>query len=137
MRREFSFHHPAANLRASFGEGIDVIHVQRIEKRMDLLVETAELHEITIGLGRSGETARHRNTRACEVADHLAEGGVLAPYTLNVMIAELIEGNYVLYQGDLSTLVLETQPEPGRTTVARPCKISNNARQPGSAKGLL
>ena len=34
-----------------------------IEKRMDLLVETAELHEITIGLGGSGETTRYRNTR--------------------------------------------------------------------------
>jgi hypothetical protein len=26
---------------------------------------------------------------------------------LNIVIAELIEGNYVLYQGDLSTEVLE------------------------------
>ncbi len=104
---------------------------------MDLIVQTAEFEEVAIGLSRRGETARYGNAGTGEVADHLAQGGVLAPYTLNVMIAELIEGNYVLYQGDLSTLVLETQPEPGRTTVARPCKISNNARQPGSAKGLL
>gem|GEM_PF-3119204 len=137
LRRELGVHDPLADLRAGLGQGVDVIHVEGIEQSVDLIVQTAEFEEVAIGLSRRGETARYGNAGTGEVADHLAQGGVLAPYTLNVMIAELIEGNYVLYQGDLSTLVLETQPEPGRTTVARPCKISNNARQPGSAKGLL
>jgi hypothetical protein len=52
---------------------------------------------------------------------------------LNIVIAELIEGNYVLYQGDLSTKVLEKLKGLGhsaayvRTIVAGPWKISNNA----------
>ena len=57
---------------------------------MDLIVQTAEFEEVAIGLSRRGETAGTENAGTGEVADHLAQGGVLAP-TLNVMIAELIE----------------------------------------------
>jgi hypothetical protein len=52
---------------------------------------------------------------------------------LNIVIAELIEGNYVLYQGDFSTKVLEKLKGLGSSTghiraiVAWPWKISNNA----------
>jgi hypothetical protein len=63
---------------------------------------------------------------------------------LNIVIAELIEGNYVLYQGDLSTKVLEKLKGLGkfggkhaRTIVAWPWKISNNAGQIGPAKAGL
>jgi hypothetical protein len=61
------------------------------------------LKKITIGLSCSGEATGNGNACARQVADHLAEGCVLAPHVLNIMFAELIEGNYVLYQGDLST----------------------------------
>ncbi|GGL44125.1 hypothetical protein GCM10009091_27470 [Pseudomonas brenneri] len=70
---------------------------------MDLVVETAQFEEIAVCLGRGGETTGHRDTSACKITDHLAEGCVLAPHMLYIMDAELIEGNYVLYQGDLST----------------------------------
>ncbi|OEC34236.1 hypothetical protein A7D25_15120 [Pseudomonas sp. 21C1] len=52
---------------------------------------------------------------------------------LDIVIAELIEGNYVLYQGDLSTEVLEKLEGPlyfaehARTIMAWPWKMSNNA----------
>ncbi|MCY1451017.1 hypothetical protein D9M71_678610 [compost metagenome] len=72
---------------------------------MDTVVQAALIEEVTVGLGRSGETAGYGNTRAGEVADHLAQGGILAPYVLDVMVAELIEGNYVLCQGDFSPKV--------------------------------
>ncbi|GLX88223.1 hypothetical protein Pfra02_07920 [Pseudomonas fragi] len=70
---------------------------------MDLIVQTAEFKKIAIGLRGGGETTGNRNTSACKITDHLAEGCVLAPHMLYIMDAELIEGNYVLYQGDLST----------------------------------
>ncbi|GLH20823.1 hypothetical protein RS3R6_09680 [Pseudomonas atacamensis] len=70
---------------------------------MDLIVQAAQFEEVTIGLSRRGEAAGDRNTGACQVTDHLAQGCVLAPHMLNIVFAELIEGNYVLYQGDLST----------------------------------
>ncbi|GAA0255289.1 hypothetical protein GCM10009086_08490 [Pseudomonas rhodesiae] len=70
---------------------------------MDLSIEAAQFEEIAVSLGRGGETTRHRDTGARKITDHLAEGCVLAPHMLYIMDAELIEGNYVLYQGDLST----------------------------------
>jgi hypothetical protein len=63
---------------------------------------------------------------------------------LNIVIAELVEGNYVLYQGDLSTKVLEKLKGLGKlggihagTIVAWPWKISNNAGRVGPAKAGL
>jgi hypothetical protein len=93
-------------------------------------------------LSRSGEATGNRNTGTREVADHLAEGCVLAPYVLYIMDAELIEGNYVLYQGDLSTKLcweklraLKLQ-ERFRACVAWTCKISENADAQGPPAGL-
>jgi hypothetical protein len=105
--RERRVHHPLADLRTGLGQGIDVVDIEGIQRRMDLIIQAALLEKVAVGLGGSGETTRDRYTGAGKVADHLAQGGVLAPYVLNIVIAELIEGNYVLYQGDLSTKVLE------------------------------
>src|SRR5690606_5989329 len=101
---ELGVHDPLANLRTGLGQGIDVIHIKTIQHIMDTLVQAALLQEIPVGLGSGGETARHRHTSASQVTDHLAQGGVLAPYMLNIVDAELIEGHYVLNQGDLSTV---------------------------------
>ncbi|MCY1428087.1 hypothetical protein D9M71_439600 [compost metagenome] len=70
---------------------------------MDLGVQPTLLEKVTVRLSRSGKATGHRYTGAREVTDHLAQGCVLAPHMLHIMDAELIEGNYVLYQGDLST----------------------------------
>ncbi len=102
-RREVGFHDPLANLRTSLGQGVDVIHVECVERGVDTVVETTLFEKIAVRLRRSGKAARYRYTSTCEVADHLAQGCVLAPHMLYIMDAELIEGNYVLYQGDLST----------------------------------
>ncbi|VVM79051.1 hypothetical protein PS631_02233 [Pseudomonas fluorescens] len=100
---ELGFHDPLTDLRAGLGQGVDVIHVQCVERGMDLRIQPALLEKVTVRLSRSGKAARHRDAGTCEVTDHLAEGCVLAPHMLYIMDAELIEGNYVLYQGDLST----------------------------------
>ncbi len=101
--REFGFHDPLANLRAGLGQGIDVVNVQRVERGVNAVVQPTLLEKVTVRLSRSGKAARHRHAGTGEVTDHLAQGCVLAPHMLHIMDAELIEGNYVLYQGDLST----------------------------------
>ncbi|MNM55555.1 hypothetical protein D3C81_666950 [compost metagenome] len=63
---------------------------------MDTVVETTLFEKIAVRLRRSGKAARHRYTSTGKVADHLAQGCVLAPYMLHIVDAELIEGNYVL-----------------------------------------
>jgi len=80
---------------------------------MDLIVEAAQLEEITVSLGGGGKTTWHRYTGARKITDHLAQGCVLAPYVLYIMDAELIEGNYVLYQGDLSTFCVGKAQDAG------------------------
>ncbi|MNQ41558.1 hypothetical protein D3C85_552360 [compost metagenome] len=105
--RERCVHHPLADLRTGLGQSVDVVDIEGIQRRMDLRIQAALLEKIAVGLSGSGETTGNRYTGTGKVADHLAQGGVLAPYVLNIVIAELIEGNYVLYQGDLSTKVLE------------------------------
>nr|WP_325049311.1 hypothetical protein [Pseudomonas mendocina] len=44
---------------------------------------------------------------------------------LNIVIAELIEGNYVLYQGDLSTKMLEKLRICVKPAARRPCCVKN------------
>ena len=119
---ELGVHHPLANLRAGLGQGIDVIDIQGVERCVDLRIQAALLEKVAISLSRSGETAGNRNAGAGQVADHLAEGCVLAPHMLNIVIAELIEGNYVLYQGDLSTNCI------GKAQRAAQCRTTEVAR---------
>ncbi|MNZ63587.1 hypothetical protein D3C78_817360 [compost metagenome] len=91
------------NLRAGLGQGVHVIDIEGIQRRMDAIVQAALLEEVPVGLGSGGETTRYGNAGTGKIADHFAQGCVLAPHMFDVMHAELIEGNYVLYQGDLST----------------------------------
>ncbi|MCY1348043.1 hypothetical protein D9M69_341750 [compost metagenome] len=102
-RGELGVHHPLADFGAGLGQGVDVIHIELVEGGVDAIVQATLLEEVTVGLGGSGKTTRNGNASASQIADHLAQGCVLAPHMLNIMDAELIEGNYVLYQGDLST----------------------------------
>ena len=66
---------------------------------MDALVESTLVKKVAVGLGRGGKPARHRDTGAGQVADHLSQGSILAPHPLDIVVAELIEGDYVLNQG--------------------------------------
>ncbi|VVN12319.1 hypothetical protein PS639_03855 [Pseudomonas fluorescens] len=100
---ELGFHDPLTDLRAGLGQGVHIVDVQGVERGMDLLVQAAQLQKITISLSCRGKATGHRYTGTGQVTDHLAQGCVLAPHMLYIMDAELIEGNYVLYQGDLST----------------------------------
>ncbi|GGK33009.1 hypothetical protein GCM10009103_29940 [Pseudomonas koreensis] len=87
---------------------------------MDLIVEAAQFEKVAIGLRGGGKAAGDRHTGTRQVADHLAQGCVLAPHMLNIVFAELIEGNYVLYQGDLSTnCVGKAQKPAARGSVGR------------------
>ena len=100
---ELGFHDPLTNLRAGLGQGVDIVDVEGVERGVDTVVQAALFEEVTVRLSRSGKAARNRNAGTGKIADHLAQGCVLAPHMLHIMDAELIEGNYVLYQGDLST----------------------------------
>ncbi|MGP0170996.1 hypothetical protein ACSVIJ_03860 [Pseudomonas sp. NCHU5208] len=65
---------------------------------------------------------------------------------LYIMDAELIEGNYVLYQGDLSTKILEKLRIRVKPATPRPCCVKSrlqltslctNSRGAGRSGGVL
>ncbi|GAB3467874.1 hypothetical protein GCM10027398_15590 [Azotobacter salinestris] len=96
---------------------------------MDAIVQTALLKEVTVGLGSSGKAPGNGYAGAGQVADHFAQGCVFAPYSLHIMDAEFVKGNYVLYQDEFSTRGWEAQTGPFRTILACPMKISDNIGQ--------
>jgi hypothetical protein len=69
---------------------------------VDLFVQATVFEKIAIGLGGGGKATWDRNPGTGQIADHLAQGRVFAAHSLNVVFAKLVEGNYVLFQGDLS-----------------------------------
>jgi len=103
LRGQLGLHHPLANLCTGLRQRIHVIHIQCVERCMDTLVQTALLEEVTVGLGGSGKAPGNGYAGAGQVADHFAQGCVFAPYSLHIVDAELVKGNYVLYQDEFST----------------------------------
>ncbi len=51
--------------------------------------------EVAKGVRRGGEAAGHAHAGAGQLADHLAEGGVLAADRLDVGHSQLLEWNYI------------------------------------------
>ena len=102
LRRQLAIHHPLTDLRAGLGQSVDIINVEGIKQVVDALVQTTLFEEVTIGISSGGKTTGNGNTGASQVADHLAERGILATDTLHIVEAEVIEGNYILCQGDFS-----------------------------------
>ncbi len=95
-RRQRGIDDPLANLAASLGKGVDVIDVETRKLLVDSIVEPLVGEKLAIGLGGGGETARHRDAGAGQVGNHFAEGSVLAPYSLDVVHAQLIKPQNVL-----------------------------------------
>ena len=115
-RRERRGQDPLADLRADARERFDVIDVERRQLLGDALGETFVLQEVPIGLRRGRKAAGHVDAGLREVADHLAERGVLAADSLDVVPAELLEGNGVGAQVDALSIseVLLLIPAPVR-----------------------
>ncbi len=94
LGREGQLHDPLADLRAGLGQRIDVIHVERIERGIDAIGQAIVGEELAIGLGRGRETTRDTYAGG-QLADHLAERGVLAADLLDVGHAQFVEGDHV------------------------------------------
>jgi hypothetical protein len=63
--------------------GIDVIHVERIERRRDALGQALVGQELAVGICRGGKTAGNTHAGG-QLADHFAERGVLAADLLHI-----------------------------------------------------
>ena len=95
LGRERSGFNPAADLGAGSGERLDVVDVKGGETLSNALLETAFLQEEAEGFGRGGETVRHADAGARELAEQFAERSVLAADAINVGHAKLTKGENV------------------------------------------
>ncbi len=92
---------PAADLLAGSGQRIDVLDVERRQPILDPFGQTALLEIVLKRLRSRREAARHRNAELGEVADHLAERGVLAADPAEIGHAQRIEPKHQIAQGNL------------------------------------
>ena len=96
--------HPAADLRAGGDQGVHVLDVERGQAVVDALVQGVEGDELAEGVRRGGEAARDRDAQVGQLADHLAERGVLAADLGQVGQAEFVQPKDVGVQGCLHAL---------------------------------
>ena len=91
--------HPAADFRAGRVERGDVLDVQRGEAVEDALVQVVVGDEGLEGVGGGREAAGHGDAELGQVADHLAERGVLAADLRQVGQSQLVQPEDVGAQG--------------------------------------
>jgi len=76
---------------AGTGQSIDIVDVEIVEYGRDFLVEAGRIQELPVCRRCRRKAARDGDAEAAQVADHLAERGVLAAYEFDVPHAKLVE----------------------------------------------
>ena len=75
-------------------QGGDVVAVQAVEQVVQPLRQPVAGDEVAVGVGAGGEAIGHPHPLAAQLADHLAQGGVLAPHLGDRLKAHLGEGHH-------------------------------------------
>ena len=91
VRREGSLAHPAADLGTGLGQGLHVVGVEGGQTGVDALGEPVVVEEVPEGVCGGGKAARHLDARCRELADQLAQRGILAAHDLDIGHAQLFE----------------------------------------------
>ncbi len=99
VRREGRGQNPVADLRADRGELLHIVDVQRLQRSCDAIRESFMLQKVAIRLRSRRESRRHDDAERRQVADHLAERGILAADRLDVVTAKFLERDRVCSQG--------------------------------------
>ena len=90
-RRKRLLPDPAADLGAGLGQGAHVVGVEAGEALADPLGQPAFGEELAEGMRRGREAAGDADARLAQLADHFAEGGVLAADRLDIGHSQLFE----------------------------------------------
>ena len=93
--REGVFDDPVPDLFARGDQGIDVVDVQIIQRGIDFVGQAVVSQKRAIGISRGGKAIRHRDTGISQMADHLAQRGVLAADRFDVVHTELAEPDHL------------------------------------------
>ncbi len=118
LRLQGRIDHPVADLATGGGQCRYVLHVQRGQAVIDALVQVVVGDEGLEGLGRGGEATGDGDAQPGQVADHLAQRGILAADAGQVGQSELVQPQDVLVQVRCSV-----EPSPKRARAAVPSNV--------------
>ena len=98
-RLERGIDDPLTDLGTGCGQSADVVDIELGQAVGDAVSQRraaiAVRQEIPISLRRGGKPARHAHAHVRELADHLAQGCILAADGLDIRHAQVFEGNDV------------------------------------------
>ena len=83
---------PAPDIAASGRQRGNIVHVEAIEALRDAISQAVLCEKLPVRIRRGCEPVRDTDAQSVEIADHLAERGILAPDKLDVAHAELGKG---------------------------------------------
>jgi len=82
---------PAAHLRSGPLELGEIADIQLVQPLVDAPGELVVRQEMAVGRGRDRKAVRHPHPFRAQMAQHLAEGGVLASHLRDIVHPELGE----------------------------------------------
>ena len=92
---------PLADLCASACQRIDVIDIELCQYLVDAFVEAVGGEKAAVGGRRRRKPARHADTEAVQITDHLAQGSIFPADDLNIIHSKLSKLDDVRFQTTL------------------------------------
>jgi len=83
------FHNPAPNLRAALGQRAYIVGIQARKTVRDFFIKPVVGEKHPKGMGRGGEAPWHPYPRIGQLANHLAQRGILTPHRIDIGHAQL------------------------------------------------
>ena len=99
---EGGFEHPATDALTAAGESFHIIDIQAGQFLCDARIEAVMREEFAKGIRGGRESWGHFDAQPAQMADHLAQGGVLAADALDIVHAQLGKRDHI---GTQSTLL--------------------------------
>ena len=99
LRRKRRVDDPLADFRAALEQFVHIVHVQMFQRRTDAFGQSLVGEKFPIGICGGGKTAGYAHAGSGQLADHFAQGSVLATDATDIGHAQLFKGNYVTIHG--------------------------------------
>ncbi len=97
-RRQFGLGNPFADVLPGLVQGVDIVHIQGFERRVNSLVESVRPEEIPVSCRCRCESSGDPHAQSGKIADHFTQRGILAANPFNFIHSKLIQLDYVRFQ---------------------------------------
>jgi len=93
--RQISLEDHPPHPRSALFEIFDVLYVKTLKRGRDGLPQSRGINEMPVGISGRGKTVRDQDAARLELAEHLAERGVLAADGLDILEPQPAERNAI------------------------------------------